>query len=296
MKLSIGTVNFGLKYGINSQQLSTEESLDCLSLAFNHGINSIDTASSYGCSEELVAMFIRLNNVKRKNIFITSKIARTNQFQLRDFENFLYTELQKTLEKLNTDYIDTYLFHDNELANNVEKLSLLKRLKKDNLVKNVGISVYTVQEAIDSINSKCIDVIQIPASIFDTRMKKAGVFELAFANNVKVDIRSIFLQGLVLRDSKMVPDYLYKARPLLNKFENFCKKNNISKFNLAVEYIKTLENVNNVIVGCDNKEQLKQLICAFDTNHCFNPLDFLELSEVFDDIDEEILMPNKWVK
>jgi len=60
-KIVLGTVQFGLDYGINNihGQVSEDESFSILKFAWEHGIDTLDTAHSYGNSEKVIGNYIK---------------------------------------------------------------------------------------------------------------------------------------------------------------------------------------------------------------------------------------------
>ena len=62
-KLILGTVQFGLDYGINnnSGKLKKNEVLELLKISYNHGIRTLDTAELYGNAHEIIGDFHKKN-------------------------------------------------------------------------------------------------------------------------------------------------------------------------------------------------------------------------------------------
>ena len=63
MKLCIGTVQFGMDYGVfDAPKKDPEYCLKCLDFATQNGINAIDTATAYGTAEEITGRFLAKKN------------------------------------------------------------------------------------------------------------------------------------------------------------------------------------------------------------------------------------------
>ena len=74
MELCLGTVQFGMDYGISGQkQPSVEQAVEMLDYAVQNGINTIDTANAYGTAENVVGAFLRRQTVPRESLWIISK-------------------------------------------------------------------------------------------------------------------------------------------------------------------------------------------------------------------------------
>ena len=71
MELCLGTVQFGMDYGIRNQKKPTlDESIEILEYAVRNGIDTIDTAYNYGDAEKVVGAFLKQTKVKRENLQI----------------------------------------------------------------------------------------------------------------------------------------------------------------------------------------------------------------------------------
>ncbi|WP_367317336.1 aldo/keto reductase [Vibrio coralliilyticus] len=191
MKLSLGTVQFGLDYGVTNSGGQVERSVveEMLDLAPNLGINSLDTAIAYGNSESVLGQF------DLKAFKVTSKIP-----SLAGAKSSINQMTKQSLERLNIDHLYGMMLHDENdaFASNWRNLLELKSLKEEGLVSKIGVSFYDSQSALSVIEAGLVDLIQIPANLFDSRFEIAGVLDAAEKNGVEIHVRSLFLQGLLL--------------------------------------------------------------------------------------------------
>ena len=75
MQLCLGTVQFGLDYGITGQKKPPQEyAVECLDYATQNGILAIDTAAAYGTAEEVVGTFLAKKTIPRNKLFISTKL------------------------------------------------------------------------------------------------------------------------------------------------------------------------------------------------------------------------------
>lgn len=150
--LGLGTVKFGRNQGVKYPKgfdLPEEEDLaSLLGLAKELGINTLDTAPAYGLSEERLG---RLLTGQRQEWVIIGKAGEEfeNGQSRYDFSPaHLETSLMRTLERLNTDYLDIFLIHSdgNDAANlSDEILRRLESFKLRGLVRALGASTKTVE-------------------------------------------------------------------------------------------------------------------------------------------------------
>ena len=78
--------------------------------------------------------------------------------------------------------------------------------------------------------------------------------------NVKFFARSIFIQALLLMKINNLPRFFEKWKKIFIKFENFTKKNKISKFKSCLSYALSNKIIDKIIVGVDDYNQFKQLV------------------------------------
>lgn len=296
MELCLGTVQFGMNYGIyNQRQPKLEDAVKCIEYATQNGIRAIDTANAYGTAEHVVGAFLRRKTIPREQLSIVSKF-RPNLLDDVCEDNYydvMKENLEVSLTRLGTDYLDTYLLHSARYIYEDAIIDTLNSLKKEGYAKKVGVSVYEVDEAKRCIERSNVDFMQLPYSIFDQRMKNQGVFEMAqMAGNTQIHSRSAFIQGLILMDENEVPDFLEKAKPIVRKIDHACKKLGVSRISLAMNYVKQERAISHLVFGIDSIEQLKEDIEVFQTQ--MEPAVIDEISKEFTNIDADIVMPSLW--
>ena len=80
---------------------------------------------------------------------------------------------------------------------------------------------------------------------------------------IKVHVRSVFMRGVLLADYKKLPRNLHNFKSYLAKLTKWCNQNKITKLQATINYIKTIKNINAVVIGVDNTDQLRKIILAF---------------------------------
>ena len=297
MELCLGTVQFGMDYGIKGQkQPSVEQAVDMLDYATQNGINTIDTANAYGSAEDVVGAFLEKKTIARDKLFIVSKFRPNllDDVGQDKYYEIMRNNLENTLSRLHTDYLDSYLLHSARYIFDDEIIDTLNRLKADGLAERVGVSVYEPEEAKKCIERPNVDFMQLPYSIFDQRMEKAGVFEYAKNNNIQIHSRSAFIQGLILMEEDEVPPFLAKAKPIVKKISLLCERHGLSKISLAMNYVKQQSRISHLVFGVDNLEQLKEDIEIFSEDISTDIID--DIAKEFTDIEADIVMPSLWKK
>ena len=154
--LGLGTVKFGRNEGVKYPEgfeIPDEEFLsNLLSQAKDLGINMLDTAPAYGTSEERLG---RLLKGQREDWVIIGKAGE----EFEDGEsNYIFTpdhferSLERSLRRLDTDYLDALLIHSNgndmEILSNKNLIERLYEFKAQGVVKAIGASTKTVEGGI----------------------------------------------------------------------------------------------------------------------------------------------------
>ena len=142
-------------------------------------------------------------------------------------------------------------------------LILLNSLKSLNYIRNVGISLYEKKSLKNITNFKLLDIIQVPINIFDRNFISKEILKNLKKNNVKVQARSIFLQGFLLENFQKTKKLYLLEKPLLEFFEDWLVKNNISKLDACTSFIKKNKQIYSTVVGTNNLTQFKQILCSF---------------------------------
>lgn len=297
MNLVLGTVRFGMPYGVFSANPPTREyCIKCMDWATQNGITAIDTASAYGYAEELVGDFLKRKTIERGELAITTKLLPNvlDEVPSEFYGKVIRENLIESLKKLGTDYVDTYFLHSSRYVYNDLILEALEKVKHEGLAKNVGASLYYPDEVAQCISSGYIDSVQVPYSIFDHRMKTSGALESVEKSGHKVDVRSAFLKGVIRLKDSDIPKYLEKTRPILKRLDELCVKYGYTRIEMALSYIKRERNIRSIVVGVSSMEQLMEDVGAFRLNVPETVL--MEIDKEFDNIDQDIVIPSLWVR
>jgi len=101
--MSLGTVQLGMNYGIANREgkPDSEKSFSILSAALETGVSALDTARSYGDSEEVLGAFFRANPETRDKFFITTKLSSglPAGSSASDVEKALESSIETSLSK-----------------------------------------------------------------------------------------------------------------------------------------------------------------------------------------------------
>ncbi len=277
----------GLDYGINNNlgKISFKESQKILSYAFTNGIRDIDCAESYGDAHKVIGLFHKKN--QKKQFKIHTKISN---FNINNFED----KISDFKESLFTKNLNTLMFHSFDLyEKNLKKIDKFLKLKKDGVIKNIGVSTYTNHEIKNIIKDVRIDVIQLPFNLLDNSREKINLIKKAKKKGKIIQARSVFLQGLFFKDYNRNNVIVDKLKDELKEINIISLKNNIPIFSLALNYVSNKEYIDNVIIGVDGINQLKQNIRSI--NKDINQ-DIVKSLERIETKNIDFLNPITWLK
>ena len=285
-RLALGSVQFGLPYGISNTSLnetSFSEISNILNYANKIGINTIDTAISYGKSESRHGKY----GVNRYKV-----ITKLPKMPIICHDVFAWAEeqLMDSLSRLNLRSVYGLLLH-HTLDLNGPKGSILwsamKSLKEKNLVNKIGYSIYKPDDLDLLFNDFVPDIVQTPYSIFDQRLSTSGWLDRLYNSNTEIHARSIFLQGLLLFKSSERPSKFNRWKSEFEKFDLWLEENNLTALQASICFVMGNPKISKIIVGIDNLNQLKEII----SNLKFNDLSFPEYKSIED---TELLDPSLW--
>ena len=97
-------------------------------------------------------------------------------------------------------------------------------------------------------------------NIFDRRILKPNIMNFLKENKIEIHARSIFLQGLLLLENDKIPKYFHRWSKLFKIWDNWIKKNNISRLEACLSFINIQKEIDKIVIGIDNSQQLKQIL------------------------------------
>lgn len=291
-RITLGAVQLGLPYGAvpTSTMPDEEETQELLSAAWKAGITTIDTARTYGLSEARIGRWL---TKKSQPLAIATKFpelpvdAVSGPQALRTY--FLQSKLA-----LGGAPIQFYLAHHAPDVMRPEILDTLRALQSEGQIASFGASVYTVSEAQDALSVPDLKVLQIPISLADQRFVDAGVIAVAAAQGVVIFARSVFLQGVLLREPATLPAFFGPALSCLGRFSQCCLDLGISKLSAAVFAVNTIPSVASLVIGINRSSQLEELKSALLVANGMDRTTIETLKETMAAFPADLLDPRDW--
>ncbi|PJZ79424.1 aldo/keto reductase [Leptospira meyeri] len=292
MKIGLGTVQFGMDYGVSNQTGKTNQAEVNLILnkALELGIRKLDTAYLYGDSESVLGQ-----NQKELNGF--EVITKTRKFGYtaftKDDAKLIRESFLESLSRLKLKKVYGLMFHDSSdlLKENSGYLwDELVSLKAEGKVTKIGVSVYSPNQTAEILKKYPIEIIQFPLNIYDHSFLQNGFLSKLKKLDIEIHVRSVFLQGLALMPSNELPAYFKSVKNHIHECQEMLRSRGITLLEVALDFIKSVQEVDFAILGINNTSQLLEIFDSYYSEKNFGGIDYSKFA-IFD---ENITNPSKW--
>lgn len=285
MKIALGTVQFGLEYGIanNAGRVNIEDVKNIIRLASIDGVDTLDTAIDYGDSEcALGAVGVDGWNVVTKLPAVPKDCV--------DVTGWVIMQIEGSLSRLGVSQLHGVLLHrPAQLLGEYgsQLLDVLEHLKTKGVTRKIGVSVYSPDELSKLEGKIPFDIVQAPLNILDRRLVDSGWAKKLKNQGAELHVRSAFLQGLLLMSSDQRPAKFSPFSNIWVEWSRWLNEAGLTPLQACLGYVLGIEDVDKVVVGVDSVEQLKEILTA---SHF--PLS--SLPNWAQPIDIDLINPGRW--
>ncbi len=284
MNLALGTVQFGMSYGIanTSGQVDIATVAAILRYAKSKGLDTLDTAITYGVSEQ------RLGKVGVDGWRIISKLPEVPKIYFDHIDSWVCEQVQCSLRRLNVTQLTGILLHQpNQLLGENGKVlwNALKKLKQNGIVEKIGFSVYAPAHLDALYASFHPDLVQMPYNVLDRRLVESGWLKQLHEDKVEVHTRSLFLQGLLLM--REWPENFQHWFELKQEWNDWLDNEGISALKGCLGFAACERRIDRVIVGVESVEQLKQILESVDSK-------IMNVPSAIKTDDPDLINPSRW--
>ena len=288
-KLGLGTVQFGLPYGITNSagQVSFDEAGRILDKAREVGIRVVDTAAAYGNSEEVLGQLLRSGDqfaLVTKTVPI--RAARIGEADMARIE----VGFEASLSRLCRPGVDALLVHHAEdlLVPGGDRIyARLEQWRAAGKLKRIGVSVYDQSQIEQLFERYSLDVVQLPLNVFDQRLVASGTLSELARKGVAIHVRSVFLQGLLLQSPEQWPGRFAAWQSLARHYHAHLEKLGVSPMAAAIDFASRQPGVETVLIGVENRRQLEDCLAAETSSQTLNLQEF-----ACEDLD--LIDPRRW--
>jgi len=291
--VSFGT--FGIGGGTAWADTAKDEKayIDLIHAARDYGIDFFDTAPVYGTGngEEILGRAIA---GRRSDYIIGTKCSlhwrddRGTQEYMRDGKSVrrcfdpdsLRADLEDSLRRLGTDYIDVYICHRQPAVEEVAPImDTLATFKKEGKIRAIGISNGSPDHLREYLKTGHVDLVQEQLSLL-TRARLDEYVPLCAANGVTFQTYKALEEGALT--GKIAADFVPQPgdvrngvkwfKPenyprvceMLDRFQPLCEKYNCSKAVLVLAWLRAQSDCINLLVGSRRAETLRDTLTVLD--------------------------------
>ena len=254
MQLSLGTVQFGLAYGIAGRDTPVEpaEVRNILALAQSAGITTLDTAAAYGDIEERLKALC-----EGFDFHIVSKIPPVpGNLPPIERSTWVAAMVERSKSRLG-ERLCGLMFHQAQdlLGPDADALwSTALRLTQQKIA--LGVSCYSTAE-LDVIGARLpVAMAQLPGNAFDQQLVNYRV-------NATVWVRSAFLQGALLMSADDACSRLPEGSPWIRAWHVWCQAHGYTPLQAALGLIKGMACADYCVVGVDSAAHLEKILAAW---------------------------------
>jgi aryl-alcohol dehydrogenase-like predicted oxidoreductase len=284
--VALGTVQFGLPYGIANEagQVTGPEAAAILRCAWSAGIDTLDTAISYGESEQ------RLGEIGVRDWRVVTKVPPVPD-SVTDVAAWVRAAVSGSLDRLRISSLHAVLLHraDQLLGARGDALyRALRGLRESGVTGKIGVSVYSP----DDLDALCprfaFDLVQAPLNVFDRRFISSGWFSRLHDQGVEIHARSVFLQGVLLMDAATRPAQFNGWHSLFTQWDRWLGECGLTPVEACLGFVLSRAEVGRAVIGVDTVGQLRDVLAAA------GPIPF-ECPPELTCTDPRLVNPSHWV-
>lgn len=260
MKLALGTVQFGLPYGVANTrgQVAADEAARILAEARADGCDTLDTAIGYGDSEA------RLGAIGTDGWHVVTKLPPVPD-GTPDVAGWMRAEVEASLTRLRRSSLYGLLLHRPEQLlspGGPAIAAALRRMKDEGLTARIGVSAASAGD-LDEWSARCdLSLVQVPFNVLDRRLIESGNLDRLTAAGIEVHTRSAFLQGLLLMAPSARPVSFEAFAPALQAFDAWVHETGVSPLRACLGYALSVPGITRIVIGVDSVEQWREVVAA----------------------------------
>ena len=256
-KLGFGAMRLPLLNPDDASSIDIEQFKKMADIFMERGFTYFDTAYPYHQEHsELAVKEAVVKRFPRDSFILADKMPILRVTKTEDYQMFF----DEQIRRCGVDYFDYYLLHNlgRDRYIKTERFGgfpFIEKLKKDGYARHIGFSFHDDADTLDQILTEHpeVDFVQLQINYLDWEsiaIQSRRCYETALKHGKKVTVMEPIKGGSLVN----LPE------AALNKFNDFYKDNNdtnISVASLAIRYAASLENVQVVLSGMSNLEQLE---------------------------------------
>ncbi len=288
----------GMNYGItnNTGKMSVHEACRVIKIAKSVGIDLIDTAFSYGNSEEVIGCCLSSSGVNNNFKIITKTPINLRKYSSKEIPEIIRKSILQSCYRLKVNRIYGYLVHHvGDLLSPAKRIirETLEDVKNCGLVEKIGFSAYEAHEIESVLEDGIMDIIQVPYNAVDHRLIRLGILQEMKRYSIEIHARSIFLQGVLLKPVENMASFFSPLVPAIQEIDKICFDLGVSRLAVLIAIVWQSNLIDRIIIGVDNSYQMEMLVKSFHEASKVS-IDFDAIQEKLKVDDVKVLNPSLW--
>jgi hypothetical protein len=259
VELALGTVQFGLSYGVAGRGMPVPEDEVRLILRRAHelGIRLLDTAHAYG---DIQGRLVRLSPCGAFKI-VTKLPAVPTDIDVRQAQEWVGTALQRARDELGSS-LHAVMFHRAEDLLDERGPALWDCCARwaDDFGCKLGVSCYDPQVLVQVKARFPVAIAQLPGNVLDQRLASMPP---SCTGGIDIHIRSAFLQGLLLISEAQAIRSVPRSASALRRWHAWLSEHDLQPLHAALGFVKGLPGASHCVVGVDTLDQLEEVAAAW---------------------------------
>jgi aryl-alcohol dehydrogenase-like predicted oxidoreductase len=285
-KLALGTAQWGLAYGVTNAvgrpAVGTVSRM--IDAAARAGVGMLDTARAYGDAERIIG-----DSTAARDFEVVTKTDPNALVDPTDAAR----GISASLAALRRDRVHAILVHhgDRMLVDGDAQWTALQRARHQGLATRIGVSVYNPDALRRMLQRFEIQIVQIPASLYDRRFERCGLLDELARRDIEVHVRSVFLQGLILAPPECLPATFVGLSEHQKRCHAHLAACGLTPLEGALCHALSDERISRVVVGAECDTQLGQIFAAATRcNTALGPVGTFDFALE----DERVILPYNW--
>jgi aryl-alcohol dehydrogenase-like predicted oxidoreductase len=259
-KLVIGTANFGSNYGINNNGIREGDVFKIVNDTILREDIFIETGENYHGSEELIGNILDSRRFKNFIVKVSPRHFSSKKSFLKSVEG--------SLKRLRQDSAFAIMLHGlgDSLKESTDSVkSALKTVLAQGLTNRVGLSCYEISEVLYARKQfPEMTIFQLPENIVDRRKQNSEELRDLANSGVMFQVRSIFLQGLLVNKAINLPTELQEIELIRLEIESLANRHGLDSSELCLSYAQSLDWASQLVLGFDSYEQFRKNLSSIE--------------------------------
>jgi aryl-alcohol dehydrogenase-like predicted oxidoreductase len=251
-------------FGCMSLEGRQIDSIEILRQAYNNDINFFDTADlyDYGENEKIVGEALA---PFRDKVQITTKVGNEwnetrTDWRWNPTKDYILKAADKSLKRLNTDYIDLYMLHGGTINDPIdETIEAFEKLKEQGKILEYGISSIRPNVIREWIKRSHMSTVMMQYSLLDRRPEEECL-DLLNKSNISVITRGTLAKGMLI--DKPAKEYLGYSEHEVKLMQEAVLKKTENPISTSLQYVNKHPAVKTAVIGIRTLKQLNELISS----------------------------------